>query len=65
MDQKLYKQLKHLQVVVKPEIKAKLVELAESQNRSVSNYISILLEDHIKQCDVKNEKPKIVRRSIT
>lgn len=38
-----------LNLTISPELKAKLVELAEKDRRSVSTYVSILLERVLKE----------------
>ena len=37
-----------LVVIVSKELKAKLGELAEKENRTVSNYVKVLIENHVK-----------------
>ena len=37
-----------LVVIVSKEVKAQLGELAEKDGRTVSNYVKVLLENHVK-----------------
>ena len=37
-----------LVVIISKEVKAQLGELAEKDGRSVSNYVKVLLENHVK-----------------
>ena len=38
----------HINVIINPQVHAKLVQLAMKQQRSLSSVVRIILEDHIK-----------------
>ena len=38
-----------LVVIVSKEVKAQLSELAEKDGRTLSNYVKVLLENHVKE----------------
>ena len=38
-----------LVVIVSKEVKAQLAELAKGENRTLSNYVKVLLENHVKE----------------
>ncbi len=42
-------------VTVPKEFKVQLEQMAKQEKRSLSNYISIVLEDHVKQKKTQNE----------
>ena len=42
-------------VTVPKEFKAQLEQMAKQEKRSLSNYISIILEEHVKQKKTQNE----------
>ena len=43
----------HINVIVKPLVHARLVQIAEQQQRSLSSVVRIILEDHVKQSSVE------------
>lgn len=43
-------------IVISKDIKEQLETLARQDRRSLSNYISIILEDHIKQKNMEKQK---------
>lgn len=60
MRQQNYHVQKNIQVVTKPEIKATLLKMANDENRTLSKFISLILEDYVKQHEVKNSTKKLV-----
>jgi predicted HicB family RNase H-like nuclease len=45
----------HMNLRVRPALKAKLEKLAKEDRRTLSAYVEKLLEDHVDQLDVERE----------
>lgn len=41
----------------KPELKAKLQRLADTDRRSVTNYVEVMLEKHVEEAEKGKRKP--------